>query len=121
MQLTTDQMSAGQRQIEQGFVMRLSSELAARYHMAMDETLIRFVDQRRAEALRHGFETDAQVADFTEACLLTQDAMLRAPEFEALMRRPLMRPEAKAERILRRWVWPHPSYRPAPLPQAEEG
>lgn len=114
-------MSAGQRQIERSFVMRLSEELAARYDMPMDETLIRFVDHRRAEAVRLGLATDAQVADFTEACLLTQDAMLRDPEFEALMRRPLMRPETKAERILRRWVWPHPSYRPAPLPQIEDG
>ncbi len=59
-----------------------------------------------------GFHTDRQIADFIEACLLTQDMVLAAPDFQTLMQRPLLRPEAKAEEMLRRYVWPHPGWRP---------
>ena len=116
LRLTTAQMSAGQRQVEDRFVRRLAGELAQRYDLPADAMMLDFVDQRRAEALRLGFETDQQVADFTEACLVTGDAIRIDPGFQGLMQRPMMRPETKAETMLRRWVWGHPNWRAPDVP-----
>lgn len=108
--MTAGQMSAGQAGLRQRFVENLSGELAQRYEMALDTRLRDFVADCREAGLAVGFETDRQIADFTEACLLSKNAIRNDPEFVALMQKPLMRAETKAGELLRRWVWPHPAW-----------
>lgn len=112
LRLSARQMQSGQRQVQERFIETLSVALSLRYDIPLDATLRDFVDRRRETGLALGFETDRQIADLVEACLLTRDAILNDAYFVDLMRRPLMRAETKAETILRRWVWPHPAWRP---------
>ena len=119
LKLSTDQMSAGRRQVQERFIERVCASLSRRYDLPKDDVLYDFVDRRRAEGLRLGFESDLQIADFAEACLVTRDAILSDPYFADLMQRPMMRAETKAETMLRRWIWPHPDWRPE-LPQDED-
>jgi hypothetical protein len=118
-QLTDKQVSAGARPAQDRFVARTAASISARYQISLNATLTAFVEGRRAMGVSLGFQTDRQIVDFIEACLLTQDKMLTDPGFQALMRRPLLRPEAKAEVILRRHVWPNPAWRPL-TPSPEE-
>lgn len=108
--MTSRQMTAGQNGLRARYVENLSAELAKRYAMPLDDNLRSFVGECRKTGLETGFETDRQIADFTEACLLTENAIRTDPAFVALMEKPLMRPETKAGEMLRRWVWPHPSW-----------
>ena len=108
--MTVGQMSAGQTNVRERFVENLSAELAKRYALALDDGLRSFIRECQGAGLEIGFETDRQIADFAEACLLTQNAVRKDSDFVALMRKPLMRPETKAGEMLRRWVWPHPAW-----------
>lgn len=108
--LTKQQMLAGQTDVRVRFVESLSGMLSRRYGLPLDEGLRRFAADRRQAALALGFETDQQIADYAEACLLTQNGICTDPAFISLMDRPLMRPETKAAEMLRRWVWPHPKW-----------
>ena len=118
--MTSRQMSAGQRPLYEGFVERLSDALATRYTIPFDDQLRSFVDDRRRYGLDLGFETDQQIADFAEACFLTRNEICADLAFVALMQRPLMRAETKAAEMLRRWVWPHPSWVPGPKPKTAQ-
>ncbi|MDF3434536.1 hypothetical protein HKX62_16115 [Sulfitobacter sp. M74] len=110
--MTQGQMSAGQEDVRKQFVENLSAELAQRYALPLDGALRSFVRACQVAGLDVGFETDRQIADFTEACFLTRNALRTDPDFLALMKKPLMRSETKAAEMLRRWVWSHPSWVP---------
>jgi hypothetical protein len=118
-QLTEGQIAAGARPAQDRFVGRIAASIANRYQIPQDAMLTAFVEGRRAMGVSLGFHTDRQIADFIEACLLTQDQILADHGFQALMRRPLLRPEAKAEALLRRHVWPNPAWRHAAQPPPE--